>query len=114
MSPDNSDTRTLLYKDKNGVWTTIGLEEARRFESFAPNEGEPLKPLFTALETVQKDEPNYEQAQALKRWWQMWLDDRDWQKVINHGMTTTEVKFLFLILLYSEYVYLMRSLYDYQ
>jgi len=91
MSPDNSDTRTLLYKDKNGAWTTIGLEEARRFESFAPNEGEPLQPLFTALETVKEDEPNYEQAQALKRWWQMWLDDRDWQKVINHGMTTTEM-----------------------
>jgi hypothetical protein len=88
MSPDLDPSRTYTFTSPDGSLATTTPQSAR--QTLHLGHGQSAEHLIEALATVRYDEPHYPQAQALKGWWQVWLEDRDWQKFLAHGMTTSE------------------------
>ncbi|KAK4454255.1 hypothetical protein QBC34DRAFT_392922 [Podospora aff. communis PSN243] len=87
MSPDRSTSRKATVTTDTGAEVTVTGED---FRNEYERSGRSMDTLFQTIEAVDPKDPRYAYYQALKRFFNVLADDRDYQRLLMRGLTTDE------------------------
>jgi hypothetical protein len=88
MSPDRSTSRKASVTTATGAEVTVTGED---FWNEYEKSGRSMDALYRTIEAADAQDPKHAYYQALKRFFNVLADDRDYQRYLMRGLTTDEV-----------------------